>query len=56
LGVSENAPTDTTVEPAPPQLSAEEPSVVNNEKAHVIIPDEMKDKVRNEEWERYNIC
>lgn len=53
LGVSEMAVTDTTVKPAPPvdpglslETSNEEPTVEDDGKVGVIIPDEMKDKVR----------
>jgi len=52
LGVSEMAVTDTTVKPAPPvdpglslETSNEEPTVEDDGKVGVIIPDEMKDKV-----------
>ena len=60
LGVSENAPTDTTVKPAPPvdpvildeaeyepkpEPVVEEPPV-NDGKPSVILPDSMKDKVQ----------
>ena len=57
LGVSETAPTDETVKPAPPvdpELPAEEEpagSTINFEdqqddsRPQIIVPDDMKDKV-----------
>lgn len=43
LGVSETAPTDTTVKPAPPV----DPKLPENgeEKAHIELPPEFKDKM-----------
>ena len=58
LGVSETAPTDETVKPAPPvdpELPSEESvqspltfSDLGDDKLRVEIPDNMKDKVRED--------
>lgn len=49
LGVSEEAPTDTTVKPAPPvdpELPSEQPEEEEDDgKAKVIVPDHLKDDV-----------
>jgi heat shock protein beta len=47
LGVSETAPTDTTVKPAPPVDPGlpEDKSDEEDGKPRVVVPDDMKDKV-----------
>lgn len=46
LGVSETAPTDTTVKPAPPvDPELPEPEDFLSDKPGIVLPDHMKDQV-----------
>lgn len=48
LGVSETAKTDESVKPAPPVETEAPVQVDDSDKPGIVLPDDMKDKVRME--------